>query len=171
MTDCHGVQYPFPENSIPKGIMLRHQRPKLGGISQNPKSSYFLPKFWKAVLPKAVFRILIGYFERRDIYGLCQLKYCLKVGNGLKLLNSYRRRWGKGAKFENLDKIKAHYLPQLHRVLFFSSTQVNITETRKVINTILIGLKHFKQEVWCYKLVKSDWKFGKNRRSYANSYS
>ena len=45
---------------------------------------------------------------------------------------------------------------------FFSSTNTNITITRKDINRILIGLKHFKKEVCRYMMMKSDQKFGKN---------
>ena len=39
---------------------------------------------------------------------------------------------------------------------FFSSTNTNITTTRKVINTILIGLNHFEEETHCYKMVKAE---------------
>ena len=47
---------------------------------------------------------------------------------------------------------------QIYRV-FFSSTNTDITITRKVIYTILIGLKHFEDKDCRYEMVKSDLQF------------
>ena len=49
---------------------------------------------------------------------------------------------------------------------FFNSTNTHITITQKVIDRILIGLKHFKDEVVRYRMVKSDQIFIKDSSFY-----
>ena len=39
--------------------------------------------------------------------------------------------------------------------VFFRSTRINTTITRKIINRFLIGLQHFKEEAYRYKIVKT----------------
>ena len=45
---------------------------------------------------------------------------------------------------------------------FLISKNTNITITRKVMNQILVVLKHFKDEIGCYQIVKFNQKSGKN---------
>ena len=67
-------------------------------------------------------------------------------------------------RYDEFNSVSTSQFSQVTEIqgVFFSSTNTNITITRKVMDRISIGLKRFEEEGHCYKMVKLDQKFVKN---------
>ena len=71
------------------------------------------------------------------------------------IYNSQRQCFFKSVIPRGKKQYRILYDPEIIQGVYFRSTRINTTITRKVFYRFLIGLKHFKEEVCRYLMVKT----------------